>query len=81
MPIDVIFHPECFWEGEWMIITLSLLVPMSAVNPEQQTVIVLHFALCLWAHLSQYTQWQVPRYCICLHPWAPQIASGRELVN
>lgn len=49
------FHPECFGESEQLIITLSLLVPMSTLNLEQQIVIVLHFVLCLWAHLTQYT--------------------------
>lgn len=55
VPSDVVFHPKCFWEGEQLIITLSLLVPMSTLNLEQQIVIVLRFVLCLWAHLSQYT--------------------------
>lgn len=81
MPADVVFHPKCCWEGEQLIITLGLLVPTSTLNPEQQIVIVFHFVLCLWAHLSQYPRWLLPWYCICLHPWALPIASGGELVN
>lgn len=83
-PLMLVFHPQVLLgkrTNSWSL--QSLFVPTSTLNLEQQIVIVLHFLFFffLWAHLTQYTWGLVPRYCVCLHPWALWIASVRELVN